>query len=85
MHDVIVIGAGPAGSEAAFGLASLGYDVLVLERDKLDREKPCGGAIQGVELEEFGKPPFDVVEREIPSARLYDCARSLSFNPSANS
>jgi len=68
MHDVIVIGAGPAGSEVASRLASLGYDILVLEKDRLDREKPCGGAIQGIEIQEFGKPPSDVVERKTHSA-----------------
>ncbi|NIM49063.1 MAG: FAD-dependent oxidoreductase, partial [Gemmatimonadales bacterium] len=33
MHDVLVVGAGPAGSYAAYCLATRGYDVLVLEED----------------------------------------------------
>jgi hypothetical protein len=38
MHDVIVIGGGPAGSTAAARLASFGHDVLLLEREKFPRE-----------------------------------------------
>ena len=68
--DVLVAGAGPAGSEFAFRMARLGYKVLVLERDSLDREKPCGGGIQTQEILEFGPLPEDVVERHIENARI---------------
>lgn len=36
-HDAIVIGAGPAGSATAIGLAIHGHDVLVLEREHFPR------------------------------------------------
>ncbi|HEX7475790.1 MAG TPA: FAD-dependent oxidoreductase, partial [Dehalococcoidales bacterium] len=32
MYDVIVVGAGPAGTRTAFRLAKLGYHVIVLEK-----------------------------------------------------
>jgi len=48
--DVLIVGAGPSGSEFAYRMARLGHRVLVLERDALDREKPCGGGIQTQEL-----------------------------------
>ena len=43
--DVIVVGAGPAGATAARLLAAWGISVLLLERCRLPRYKPCGGAI----------------------------------------
>ena len=36
-HDVIIIGAGPAGSTAALLLARQGFDVIVLEKSKFPR------------------------------------------------
>ncbi len=40
--DVLVVGAGPGGSTAAWALASRGLDVVVLERARFPREKVCG-------------------------------------------
>ncbi|AOT72898.1 NAD(P)/FAD-dependent oxidoreductase [Geosporobacter ferrireducens] len=45
MYDVIVIGAGPAGSSAAKELASNGYAVLLVEKMKMPREKSCSGIL----------------------------------------
>jgi len=42
-YDAIVVGAGPAGSTAAFRLATLGASVLLLDRARFPRDKPCGG------------------------------------------
>ncbi|MEO1995990.1 MAG: FAD-dependent oxidoreductase, partial [Planctomycetaceae bacterium] len=36
-HDVVILGAGPAGSTAATLLASQGMDVVVLEKDHFPR------------------------------------------------
>ncbi|MBD2139706.1 geranylgeranyl reductase family protein [Anabaena sp. FACHB-1237] len=45
MYDCIIVGAGPAGSAAAYHLAKRGNSVLVLEKDSLPRYKPCGGGV----------------------------------------
>jgi len=39
--QVIVVGAGPAGSSTAWHLARRGIDVLVLDRARFPRDKPC--------------------------------------------
>jgi geranylgeranyl reductase family protein len=43
--DVIVVGAGPAGSSAAYHLANAGLDVLLLEKTAFPREKVCGDGL----------------------------------------
>ncbi len=43
--DVLVVGAGPAGSSAAFFLSKLGYKTLLIEAKKLPRAKPCGDGV----------------------------------------
>jgi menaquinone-9 beta-reductase len=42
IHDVIVIGAGPAGSAISTLLAQEGYSVLLLEKGVFPRDKVCG-------------------------------------------
>ena len=64
-YDVIVVGAGPAGSTAARECASRGLSVLVLDKAEFPRDKPCGGGItwRASELLPFDLMP--VVERVI--------------------
>lgn len=45
MFDCIVVGAGPAGSTTAYRLATQGHSVLLLEKYRLPRYKPCTGAV----------------------------------------
>lgn len=43
--DVIVVGAGPAGSSSAYFLRALGLDVLLVDKEVFPREKPCGDGV----------------------------------------
>jgi len=43
--DVIVVGAGPGGSSAAYHLARHGLSVLLLEKTEFPREKVCGDGL----------------------------------------
>ena len=40
--DVVVVGAGPAGTSAAAMIARAGFDVVLLDREKFPRDKACG-------------------------------------------
>jgi geranylgeranyl reductase family protein len=44
-YDAIVVGAGPAGSTCAYRLARAGASVLLLDRARFPRDKPCGGGV----------------------------------------
>lgn len=44
-HEVIVVGAGPAGATTATILAQQGHEVLLLDRHNFPRDKTCGDAI----------------------------------------
>ncbi len=43
--DVVIVGAGPAGSAAAQHLATAGVRVVLLERAAFPRDKPCGDGV----------------------------------------
>jgi geranylgeranyl reductase family protein len=43
--DVIVVGAGPSGSSAAYWLATAGLDVALVEKTTFPREKVCGDGL----------------------------------------
>jgi geranylgeranyl reductase family protein len=44
-HDVIVIGAGPAGSASAYYLAQHGISALLLDKAQFPRDKTCGDGL----------------------------------------
>lgn len=54
MHDLIVIGGGPAGSSAAITAARDGARVLLLERGKFPRQKVCGEFVSAESLTLLG-------------------------------
>lgn len=69
-YDVIVVGAGPAGATAAFHLGAAGRRVLVLEKERLPRHKPCGGGVPASVLRRFPVDFSPVVERVVQRVRF---------------
>lgn len=51
--DVAIVGAGPAGSTAAKLLSQKGIKVILVDKDKFPRDKPCGGGLTKRVLNEF--------------------------------
>ncbi len=72
MYDLIIAGAGPAGSAAARTAAKLGLKTLILEKEVFPRYKPCGGAVSEkvVSILDFALPE-DLCERSITGARVH--------------
>ncbi|WP_448318902.1 geranylgeranyl reductase family protein [Streptomyces sp. CO7] len=58
--DVIVVGAGPAGSTAAYHLARAGLDVLLLEKTEFPREKVCGDGLTPRAVKELVAMGIDI-------------------------
>jgi flavin-dependent dehydrogenase len=74
-HDVIVVGAGPAGCAAAIAVAQAAprLRVLVLDRADFPRDKPCGDGIAHEVEAELAALGFDVpriFEGTVPVTRL---------------
>lgn len=57
--DVIVVGAGPGGSAAAYHLAQHGLRVLVLEKTEFPREKVCGDGLTPRAVKQLVKMGID--------------------------
>ena len=73
--DLIVVGAGPAGSSASIFASRLGMDVRVLEKHKRGRDKFCAGGITyGVEklmVEKIGKEISETIELRIEGVVVF--------------
>src|SRR5437764_15052792 len=68
LYDVIVIGSGPAGASAARVLAQQNLKVLMLEKAKHPRYKPCGGGLTSkvMQLLDFDlTPALEDASREV--------------------
>jgi len=79
MYDVIVVGAGPAGSYTALRLAQLGYQVIVLEQKEEPGENICCTGIVSAEcLDTFNLDA--TIFREANSARFFaPCGQFIRF------
>jgi len=71
--DVLVVGAGPAGSSVAKHLAEKGAEVLIIEkRQEIGAPKRCGEGLSRSALERMGlEPDPKWICQEIQRARVY--------------
>ncbi|RYP84267.1 geranylgeranyl reductase family protein [Nocardioides guangzhouensis] len=58
--QVIVVGAGPAGSATAYHLANAGIDVLLLEKGSFPRDKVCGDGLTPRAVKQLVGMGFDL-------------------------
>ena len=70
-YDVIVVGAGPAGSTAARHCAQGGLKTLLLEKERFPRFKPCAGGVTLGAVQELGiNIPRSIIERTCTGMRV---------------
>ncbi len=78
--DVIIAGAGPAGSSAALLLSQKGVKILVIDKAKLPRYKTCGGGVVGRTPQFLPLDYSEVAECSCYSADIFDIRNGLHFH-----
>jgi geranylgeranyl reductase family protein len=73
-YEVVIVGAGPAGSTAAKFLSEKGINVLLLDKEKFPRNKPCGG---GLPIRVFNRFPY--IEKNFIDSYSYS---AFAYSPS---
>lgn len=68
--DVLVAGAGPAGSATALHLARAGARVVLADKARFPRDKPCGGGLTGRALRQAPCGVGPVVEHVVDTFEL---------------
>lgn len=81
-YDVIVVGAGVAGLNAAFVLASKGFNVAIIESKPRSRigDKTCGDAIGVHHFKELGwYPPEETIDHRYKGVKIYSPSEKYSI------
>ncbi|OYT37783.1 MAG: geranylgeranyl reductase [Desulfurococcales archaeon ex4484_58] len=74
-YDVVVVGAGVAGLNTAYEIASKGFNVAIIESKPRNRigDKTCGDAIGTHHFNELGwKPSEDIIDHIYSGVKIYD-------------
>lgn len=69
MFDCIVVGAGPAGTSAAYHLAAKNRSVLVIDKAAFPRKKTCGGGVSPAIAKLFDFDFAPVIERTVSKVK----------------
>ncbi|HKF23167.1 MAG TPA: NAD(P)/FAD-dependent oxidoreductase [Candidatus Angelobacter sp.] len=83
--DLIVAGAGPAGSACAITAARAGHRVLLLDKDRFPRHKVCGEFVSAESLHLLGSLLGDqqtrdfAARQDVPAARIFLDGKSVAF------
>ncbi len=70
LFDVAIIGAGPAGTSAAYHLEKSGLKIIILDKENFPRSKTCAGVIPPRIFSEVSVPE-EVVERPLDGYRIH--------------
>ncbi len=79
MHDVVIVGGGPAGSSCAYWLADAGWDVVVVEKKHFPRVKTCGDGLTPRSVRQLADMGL---EGAMAGAHRFDGLRSCAYGMS---
>ncbi len=81
LKDVVVIGAGPAGTTIGEKLSMAGFEVLIVEKtDFPGQKKPCGGAISKGFFKELGLAEDKIIEKETNKLIVHQSGQSTELS-----
>src|SRR5919201_4120412 len=69
-YDALVVGGGPAGSTTAIRLADARASVLLVDKARFPRDKPCGGGLTLRAVRQCPVDPWPVVEEVVEELEL---------------
>ncbi len=73
-YDIVIVGAGPAGSAAAFTACQRGLTVALVDKAVFPRAKLCGGLVSG-----RGLKALDAIFGERPAEELFLIGREVAW------
>jgi geranylgeranyl reductase family protein len=79
MYDAVIVGAGPAGSIAAFELAKNGAKVALIEKALMPRYKTCGGGMVSRAVKLLPYDISHIIDRQCRQAELNLADADLRF------
>lgn len=79
--DITIIGAGPAGTSAAFALAKKGIPCLLIDKYQFPREKICGDGLSGKVISALNKIDPDYVSGLSQSGFAYSSRAVRFYSP----
>lgn len=82
-YDVIIVGAGPAGSTAARYCSEKGLKTLLIDRAVFPRYKPCGGSLSLKTVNYLGfELPRELIDDECTGIKVYYKDKSTVYKKS---
>lgn len=82
-YDIVIVGAGPAGTACALGLRTSGLRVALVDKAQFPRDKVCGDAIPGPTLKALAglSPAYADELRALTQTHRTDVGRSRLVAP----